>query len=233
VGLERITFSLGPGKPDVIAFHYAMSRDEESAVDAVERGEMRVEELFQKYGSQLHGEGVAVGVWPSAGFLAQFLAQCPSFVRGLSVLEVGGGVGVPGISAALSGARDVLVTDKHPAAVELVRKNAEANGVAATVRAAQMDFTDSASWPQEQFDVIIGADILLFDNHLKEGRGEGLADMCRKLLPVSGRALIVDPRERMVRPMFWEHCEELGLEIAKMLETKDHILLNVMQLAPS
>ena len=56
---------------------------------------------------------------------------------GLRVVELGCGLGVPSIVAARAGAA-VLATDVAPEALELVRRNAEANGV--SVEAALADW---------------------------------------------------------------------------------------------
>lgn len=57
------------------------------------------------------------------------LDYLPDLVRpGMSVLDLGCGSGILGIAAARLGARPVLMVDNDPVAVEVARKNAEANG---------------------------------------------------------------------------------------------------------
>src|SRR5436190_10893794 len=65
-------------------------------------------------------------LWPSGRALAEIVGERD--VTGLRVVELGCGLGLPSLSAALGGA-NVLATDWSPDAVDLVRKNAAANGL--------------------------------------------------------------------------------------------------------
>jgi predicted nicotinamide N-methyase len=64
-------------------------------------------------------------LWPSGVALARVVAG--SRLRGTTVLELGCGLALPSIAAALGGAR-VLATDWSPDALAFVRRNAERNG---------------------------------------------------------------------------------------------------------
>jgi predicted nicotinamide N-methyase len=75
----------------------------------------------------------------------------------MRVVELGCGLGVPSIVAARGGA-DVLATDESAEALELLERNAAANGV--TLRTAVVDWTAPATWPAPDFDLAIGADVL-------------------------------------------------------------------------
>eukprot|EP00930_Biecheleria_cincta_P085822 TRINITY_DN7518_c0_g2_i1.p1 TRINITY_DN7518_c0_g2~~TRINITY_DN7518_c0_g2_i1.p1 ORF type:complete len:312 (-),score=55.53 TRINITY_DN7518_c0_g2_i1:129-1064(-) len=221
--LEREEVSLGKGKADVVLFFRGLSEEDQTDVQAVQNGEMQVEELYQKHSGKLFGEGVAVCVWPSALFLAQFLSHCSSFIQDKRVLELGSGVGLAGLSAAVHGAESVLITDKEAAAVELVERNAQANGVQDLVRWQVLDWTKESTFPDEKFDVIIGADILLFQGF----HGE-LAKFLARHLAEGGRALISDPRQRYMRPHFQQQCELVDLEVGELFASPDQVLLNVL-----
>src|SRR5437763_16052858 len=65
-------------------------------------------------------------LWPSARLLARTLAS--RALRGARVLELGCGLGLPSLAAALAGGR-VLATDWAPDAVEAVQRNAAHNGI--------------------------------------------------------------------------------------------------------
>ena len=95
-------------------------------------------------------------LWPSGVALADALAERD--LRGRRVLELGCGLALPGITAAIAGAT-VLATDWSPDAVALVRVNAERNG--ATLDAAVSSWTD----PQPElagapWDLVLAADVL-------------------------------------------------------------------------
>jgi predicted nicotinamide N-methyase len=64
-------------------------------------------------------------LWPSGVALAKVVAGLP--LRGVRVLEIGAGLGLPSLSAALGGA-DVLATDRAADAVELLLAMQSATG---------------------------------------------------------------------------------------------------------
>src|SRR3954447_1324049 len=63
-------------------------------------------------------------LWPSGVALARAIAA--RALRGARVLELGCGLGLPSLAAALGGGR-VLATDWSPAALDLLADNAERN----------------------------------------------------------------------------------------------------------
>jgi predicted nicotinamide N-methyase len=95
-------------------------------------------------------------LWPSAVALAREVARLD--VDGLRLLELGCGLGLPSIVAALRGAQ-VLATDWSPDAVEVAARNAERNrapletALAAWGEASAV--VDGAPW-----DLVLGADLL-------------------------------------------------------------------------
>ena len=69
-------------------------------------------------------------LWPAGHLLARFLARCaPDAVRERTVLELGSGTGLAGLTAAALGARHVLLTDAGSESVVLdnLRWNEEEN----------------------------------------------------------------------------------------------------------
>jgi len=120
-------------------------------------------------------------LWPSARALARRIGT--RALRGARVLELGCGLGLPSIAAALAGGR-VLATDWSPAAIAFAERNAQANG-------AQME-TAVVSWadPDElsargPWDLVIGSDLLY------EARNVGL--VLDVLDRVADHAIIADP----------------------------------------
>lgn len=74
------------------------------------------------------GDRTGAYVWPGGVALARYLSRSPDIVRGKSVVELGSGTGVGGLSAAWSGARHVVLTDGSPAVLDTVtRRNARSN----------------------------------------------------------------------------------------------------------
>jgi predicted nicotinamide N-methyase len=95
-------------------------------------------------------------VWPSGVALARHVAGQP--LAGARVLELGCGLGLPSLAAALAGA-DVLATDWAPHAIALLPDNAGRNGLRLE--------TALVSWARPQpllarapFDLVLAADVL-------------------------------------------------------------------------
>jgi predicted nicotinamide N-methyase len=145
------------------------------------------EEEFLPYWAEL---------WPSGLALARHVASRE--LRGLRVLELGCGLGLPALAAALRGA-DVLASDWAKDALELLRRNAERNGV--LLRLAQVRWSEpepllrAAPW-----DLVLGADLLY------EARN---AEQLAELLPqLSGEVLLAEPG----RPYAKEFLERFQAE---------------------
>ncbi|XP_022055708.2 methyltransferase-like protein 23 isoform X3 [Acanthochromis polyacanthus] len=66
-------------------------------------------------------------VWPSAVVLAQYLWTYRDELKGKTVLELGAGVGLPGVVAASCGAA-VILSDK-PSCLQNCRRSCDANGL--------------------------------------------------------------------------------------------------------
>ncbi len=96
-----------------------------------------------------------VELWPSSLALARWLWNGPP-LNGISVLELGAGIGLPGVVSGMKGAQ-VLQTDYVAEALEIAAASAAQNGVNSLRTAA-------ADWRcfniTETFDLIIGSDIL-------------------------------------------------------------------------
>ncbi|MCW2974725.1 MAG: Methyltransferase type 12 [Actinomycetia bacterium] len=120
-------------------------------------------------------------LWPSGVALARAVAELD--LRGSRVLELGTGLGLPSLAAALCGA-DVLATDWADEAVELLRLNAARNRVGLRVDRVRWDdpalLLGEAPWA-----LVLGADLLY------ERRN---ADQLLELLPRLGAdVLLADP----------------------------------------
>jgi predicted nicotinamide N-methyase len=95
-------------------------------------------------------------LWPSGLALAHVVRRRD--VRDLRVLELGCGLGVPSIVAALGGA-EVLATDWSPEALEVAAANAERNGAA--VETELVSWADSGRLERgAPWDLVLAADLL-------------------------------------------------------------------------
>lgn len=147
-------------------------------------------------------------LWPSAHVLAGALAARD--LAGLRVVELGCGVGLPSVVAALRGA-DVLATDWYDAALAFTAANAAAAG--ARVHTLRLDWNappDNLVHPGGGFDLALGADVLY-----EERNGPALAALLPRLLRPGGEVLVADPRrphaEGLMAPLAeagWSHVRE-------------------------
>ena len=104
-------------------------------------------------------------------------------VRGVRVLELGAGLWLPSLAAALGGA-EVLATDWAEDAVALLRANAARNGIA--LRAVRVRWDDPEPLLREApWQLVLGADLLY-----EERNAEQLLDLLPQL---GGDVLLAEP----------------------------------------
>lgn len=102
-------------------------------------------------------------LWDSALVLSHWMAsQAPHHfpLHGKSVLELGAGAGLPGLTAALLGASRVVLTDIGPILPVLV-KNVEANGLGDRVEVRELvwgSMDESSGW-LGKFDLVLLSDV--------------------------------------------------------------------------
>jgi len=114
-------------------------------------------------------------LWPASYGMAYYIWDNVDFSPGEKVLELGAGMGLPGIVSALKGA-NLTLSDFNPTALEMAGENARLNGVEAVL--LQEDWRVFSS--KEKFDYILASDICydpklnyflgkIFLNNLKPG----------------------------------------------------------------
>ena len=116
-------------------------------------------------------------LWPAATTLAEALPA----VAGLRVVELGCGLAVPSLVAAARGA-EVTATDWAREAIDLVRTNADANGLA--VHAEVRDWREP--W-DARFDLAIAADVLYERRNIEPLREQLAALAPTAYLGLAGR----------------------------------------------
>jgi predicted nicotinamide N-methyase len=141
------------------------------------------EEEFLPYWAEL---------WPSGVALAEVVAGLD--LRGRRVLELGAGLGLPSLAAAL-GRAEVLATDWADEAVDLLRTNAERNGIALQVERVRWDapetLVERAPW-----DIVLGADLLYEQRN---------AEQLLELLPRLGADVLLAEPGRPFAERFLAH----------------------------
>lgn len=122
-------------------------------------------------------------IWPAAYGLARFIYGCLDF-DGESLLELGAGIGLPGMAAALKGA-SVTLSDFNPMAIDFCRRNARRNGLD-NVDVLLGDWRSFVC--DRKFDWIIGSDVL-YDPKLNRHVGRILDEY----LEERGKAMFAHP----------------------------------------
>jgi len=143
-------------------------------------------------------------VWESAIVLAEELADTDG--SGQTLLELGCGLGLPGLVAAQAGFA-VTATDYEEAALEGVRYNAARNSLPSLT-------TRVLDWRQPPadlglFDRVVAADVLYETHH-----PQSLAQVIAATLAPGGTGLVADPC-RLKAAAFPTACRSVGLAVTK------------------
>jgi predicted nicotinamide N-methyase len=175
--------------------------------------------------SNYYGTGGDV-LGPSNLALARLIAHCPSFVNDRNVLELGCGLGLVSAAAAkhaqpnhlaLTDMDGAVLAKAYSSCTQLNRSRS------ASVSRCVMDWEDITSWPNQNYDVLLAADVL----HNK-AKLSPLVQVLQFYLSSNGqenddtdnkkrkRALIVDPVHRLNRDSFCYSCYKAGLEADPM-----------------
>ena len=123
-------------------------------------------------------------LWPSGLALARAVAAQP--LTGRRVLELGCGLGLVSVTAALAGAT-VLAVDRSPEATAFTAANAARNGV--TLQTAVSAFDQPDRWLQEApWDLVLAADVLYEQRNIPV-----LLWLLPRLVNTTGEVWLADP----------------------------------------
>jgi predicted nicotinamide N-methyase len=129
-------------------------------------------------------------LWPSALALARVVARRP--LTGRRVVELGCGLGLPAIAAALAGGR-VLATDWSTESVAMTARNAERNGAPLTTRVFRWDAPPEPLGPP--WPLVLASDVLY-----EARNGEQLLELLPRLTAASGEVWLSDPGRATAPP---------------------------------
>mmetsp|Transcript_72417 Transcript_72417/g.120705 ORF Transcript_72417/g.120705 Transcript_72417/m.120705 type:complete len:302 (+) Transcript_72417:235-1140(+) len=104
-------------------------------------------------------DGTGIGqVWEASEILCEYLVKYPSVVQNVeSILELGAGVGVPGLLAARLGANRVILTDYHAVVLSRLTANLARNGLSERCQVASLEWGSCAS--RSRHSLLLGADL--------------------------------------------------------------------------
>lgn len=144
-------------------------------------------------------------LWPSAIHLADYLLTYPEMVAGKAVLEIGCGSGLSGLAAGLAGARQVVMTDYLPDALEFAAEMWRIN-LNEEPDTCLLDWRNPD--PLMRRKVILAADVAY------EARNfEPLIKTFKTLLPPDGVILLTEP-SRLIAKDFIKKLTEAGFALS-------------------
>jgi len=107
-----------------------------------------------------------LGIWCASLVMAQWMADLSKEFQNKTIVELGAGCGVPGLTIASSTkeVNHVYVTDLNPMTVQNLQTNIDLNSVQEKVTALTMDWDDESTWPITNNNnddvVVIGSDLI-------------------------------------------------------------------------
>lgn len=164
-------------------------------------------------------------LWEAARVLAEVLVATAGSPPG-RLLELGAGLGAPGLAAAAAGYQ-VVLSDYEQSIVDFQRISAAANGLT-DVRCVLLDWL--APPEMERFDVIAGAEVLFREEFV-----EPLLWICENYLQPGGTVYLAHDVRRQCLPVFLRAAQErFVIGSRKQSLTRDghtvDILVNRLQL---
>jgi predicted nicotinamide N-methyase len=162
------------------------------AVDPLEREGEPASDQYRPYWAEL---------WPASRLLAAIVLERP-IPPETQVLELGCGLGLPGLAALARGCH-VIFNDFDPTALRFVAESAQANGFARFDLAA-FDWRGPTS---VHADLVLGSDLLY-----EVGLVEPLANLLDQVLPRDGEAWLTEPG-RLHTPLLLAALRQRGFQI--------------------
>lgn len=150
-------------------------------------------------------------LWDSAPTMARRIVAAPP-ASGARILELGAGLGLVGIAAALAagGSAELTLSDHDPLSLAVLPINAALNGLGGA-QTWNLDWRELDRAEPGQFDLLVGCDVA-YEARLQEP----LLDVVGRYLASSGVALFADPgRTRL--PGFLRRARSRGF----VVETED------------
>jgi predicted nicotinamide N-methyase len=141
-------------------------------------------------------------LWPSASALARAVGV--RSLRGARVLELGCGLGLPSLAAAVAGGR-VLATDWADDAIAMLTRNAARNGL--EIEALAVSWTAPAVLIERApWDLVLASDVLY-----EPRNGAALLRLLPRLVDVRGEIWLADPGRAAAAPFLEAAAEHFTI----------------------
>ncbi len=161
-----------------------------------------------------------IRLWEAAIVLARFMVNLAP-ASGTTVLELGAGLGAPGLAAAALGC-SVTLSDYEQLILDFERVSAAATGLE-DVRCKMLDWLDPPV--MEKFDIVLGAEVLFRDEFF-----DPLLNILRHTVKPDGVVYMAhDSKRQSVHPFLQKAEKEFAVSVSKRelksLEGQKEILL--------
>lgn len=167
-----------------------------------------------------------VKLWEASMVLAQLLTTMPPSSGRRSMLELGAGLGAPGLFAAACGYK-VTLSDYEPHILDFQQISAAANNLL-NIDHVIIDWLNPPDLPR--FDIIVGAEILF-----REEFFEPLLNIFRKLLRPEGVIYLAHDVRRKSLPLFLTRAAKeykIAVSTRKMVADDETITIIVNKMVP-
>jgi predicted nicotinamide N-methyase len=142
-------------------------------------------------------------LWPSASALARAVGV--RALRGARVLELGCGLGLPSLSAAVAGGR-VTATDWAEDAIAMLVRNAARNGL--TIEALTVSWTaPDVLVKRAPWDLVLASDVLY-----EPRNGVALLPLLPRLVDARGEIWLADPGRAAAGPFLEAVAETFAID---------------------
>ena len=127
--------------------------------------ELELKNADSPFTNEAYDDTTGLAIWVASLILSRWIAKLSinDKFKGLNVLELGAGCGVPGIACSVYGnPRLCSITDLNEETVDNLKYNIEQNKYKENtkVEGFVMDWSKKETWPTEKVDVLIGADLV-------------------------------------------------------------------------
>jgi predicted nicotinamide N-methyase len=160
-----------------------------------------------------------VKLWEAAMVLAYVMSSLPE-PKGKTVLELGAGLGAPGLAAAAAGF-DVTISDYEEIIMDFQRVSAAASGIH-NVTFTHLDWMN----PPEiaPFDILTGAEILF-----REEFFQPLLNVFKKYLKPDGFIYLAHDASRRSLPLFLEQAQkDFNITLSKQIIKKSNKSITII-----
>ena len=152
--------------------------------------------------------------WASGLALAQWIIEHPEVVAGKRIIDVGAGSGIVALAAKHAGAREAVVCDLEPVALQACRANAQLNQL-------ELHYSNDLLSESEPYDALFAADVLYDAANLP---------LLNRFPDFAKQIIIADSRQRnFTHPLFHKTATLYGETLPDLAEPEEFRQVSLYQ----